>query len=156
MSRCSPGVICGWPRLQSVSKDHGRGGDNLVSTRTGRPVPAGSPPLRGGRVPLIRSKLEPPALPREAVSRPHLLDELRTGRNGALTLVCAPAGYGKTTLLAQWIEADAGQARFAWVTMDQGDADPVKFWTYLVLALSAADGSVGRRSLPRSAGIRNG
>jgi LuxR family transcriptional regulator, maltose regulon positive regulatory protein len=103
---------------------------------------------RGGRVPLMRSKLQPPALPAGTVPRPHLLDELRAGRSGALTLVCAPAGYGKTTLLSQWIEADADTARFAWVTLDEGDADPMRFWTYLVSALSAVTVSAGRRSLP--------
>jgi LuxR family transcriptional regulator, maltose regulon positive regulatory protein len=65
-----------------------------------------------------------------------------------LTLVCAPAGYGKTTLLSQWAEADAGTTRFAWVTLDEGDADPVRFWTYLVSALSAVAATAGRRSLP--------
>jgi LuxR family maltose regulon positive regulatory protein len=61
----------------------------------------------------MRSKLQPPVLPPETVPRPHLLDELRSGRNTVLTLVCAPAGYGKTTLLSQWAEADAGTTRFA-------------------------------------------
>jgi LuxR family maltose regulon positive regulatory protein len=65
-----------------------------------------------------------------------------------LTLVCAPAGYGKTTLLSQWAEADAGTTRFAWVTLDEGDADPVRFWTYLVSALSAVAAAAGWRSLP--------
>jgi LuxR family transcriptional regulator, maltose regulon positive regulatory protein len=120
----------------------------LVSTRTGRSVPAGSPDLHGGRFPLMRSKLQPPALPRESVPRPHLLDELWAGRSSALTLVCAPAGYGKTTLLSQWIEADADSTRFAWVTLDEGDADPIRFWTYVVSALSTVTVSAGRRSLP--------
>jgi len=63
-------------------------------------------------------------------------------------LVCAPPGYGKTTLLSQWAEADAGTTRFAWVTLDEGDADPVRFWTYLVSALSTVAAAAGRRSLP--------
>ena len=120
----------------------------MVSTRTGRSAPAGSPSSRGGRIPLVRSKLQPSALPRETVLRPRLLDELRLGRTSALTLVCAPPGYGKTTLLSQWAEADAVTTRFAWVTLDEGDADPVRFWTYLVSALSAVGASAGRRSLP--------
>lgn len=120
----------------------------MVSTRTGRSVPAGSLSLNGGRVPLMRSKLQPPAPPRESVPRPHLLDELRSGRSSALTLVCAPPGHGKTTLLSQWAGTDAGPTRFAWVTVDEGDADPVRFWTYLVSALSTVAASAGRRSLP--------
>jgi len=96
----------------------------------------------------MRSKLQPPTLPRESVPRPRLLDELRWGKSSALTLVCAPPGYGKTTLLSQWAEADAGTTRFAWVTLDEGDADPVRFWTYLVSALATMTASAGRRSLP--------
>jgi LuxR family maltose regulon positive regulatory protein len=61
--------------------------------------------------------------------------------------VCAPAGYGKTTLLSQWI-ADAATVDAAWVTLDAGDADPVRFWTYLVSALSEIAPLAGRRSLP--------
>jgi LuxR family transcriptional regulator, maltose regulon positive regulatory protein len=63
-------------------------------------------------------------------------------------LVCAPAGYGKTTLLSQWIAADADTAEFAWLTLDAGDADPARFWTYVVSALSVVVPSAGRRSLP--------
>jgi len=96
----------------------------------------------------MRSKLQPPALPRESVPRPRLLDVLGSGRSSALTLVCAPPGYGKTTLLSQWAEAAAGTTRFAWVTLDDGDADPVRFWTYLVSALSTVAASAGQRSLP--------
>ena len=96
----------------------------------------------------MRSKLLPPAQPRESVLRPHLVGELSSGRSSALTLVCAPPGYGKTTLLSQWAEAAAGTTRFAWVTLDEGDADPVRFWTYLVSALATVAASAGRRSLP--------
>lgn len=99
-------------------------------------------------MPLIQSKLQPPALPRGVVDRPWLLNELRKGRGQALTLVCAPAGYGKTTLLSQWAASDSGRARFGWVTLDTGDADATRFWTYLVSALSAIAPSVGHRSLP--------
>jgi len=58
-------------------------------------------------------------------------------------LVCAPAGYGKTTMLSQWI-AEAVTADSAWVTLDAGDADPARFWTYLLSALSEiAAGNLG-------------
>lgn len=100
-----------------------------------------------GRVPLVRSKLHPPALPLDLVPRRRLLDELRSGQGRALTLLCAPVGYGKTTLLSQWADADAGVADFAWVTLDQGDSDPVRFWTYVIAALSEAAPAAGRRSL---------
>lgn len=101
-----------------------------------------------GSAPLIRSKFQPPALPRDLVSRTHLLGELTSGRSRALTLVCAPAGYGKTTLLSQWVEVGTNTAGFAWVTLDIGDGDPTRFWTYLISALSEIAPSAGRRSLP--------
>jgi LuxR family transcriptional regulator, maltose regulon positive regulatory protein len=122
-------------------------GAALVSTGTGRALKRSRSGL-SGRVPLIRSKLQPPALPRGLVSRGRLLEELRKGRSQALTLVCAPAGYGKTTLLSEWIDTDADSAGFAWVALDAGDADPTRFWTYLVSALSTITPSAGRRSLP--------
>lgn len=80
--------------------------------------------------------------------RPDLAGELRSGRRQALTLVCAPAGYGKTTLISQWLAADADAPGFAWVALDAGDADPVRFWTYLASALSGIVPSAGRLSLP--------
>lgn len=120
----------------------------MVDTHVKRPPLARSRSGARGRAPLIRSKLQPPALPQGSVPRPRLLDELRAGRSQALTLVCAPAGYGKTTLLSQWMDADAAVSGFAWVTLDSGDADPTRFWTYAISALSKVDPSAGRRSLP--------
>lgn len=79
--------------------------------------------------------------------RPRLLGELRSGQARALTLVCAPGGYGKTTLLTQWAGADAGVADFAWVTLDREDSDPVRFWAYVIAALSESSPAAGRRSL---------
>src|SRR5438067_9738837 len=52
-----------------------------------------------------------------------------------LLLVGAPVGYGKTTLLAEWREREAGERAFAWVSLDQGDADAARFWTYVVEAV---------------------
>ena len=96
---------------------------------------------------LVRSKLRPPALPDGAVLRPHLLDRLRSGQGQVLTLVCAPAGYGKTTLLTQWMDAGADASGFAWVTLDSGDADPTRFWRFLISALSQVAPCAGRGSL---------
>jgi ATP/maltotriose-dependent transcriptional regulator MalT len=100
------------------------------------------------RAPLVRSKLQPPALPPDLVPRSRLLAELRSGQARTLTLVCAPIGYGKTTLLSTWAATDAGAADFAWVTLDQGDSDPSRFWTYVIAALAGAAPAAGRRSLP--------
>lgn len=87
---------------------------------------------------VVRAKLAPPRLARGAVSRPHLLDSLREGRGQGLTLLSAPAGFGKTTVLAEWVQADPA-TRFAWVTLDAGDCEPARFWTHVVAALAGVD-----------------
>ncbi|HNT76686.1 MAG TPA: LuxR C-terminal-related transcriptional regulator [Anaerolineae bacterium] len=94
--------------------------------------------------PLLATKLYIPAPHAAIVSRPHLLarlDEgLRLGRR--LTLVAAPAGYGKTTLLSEWANRCAadvtGRRAVAWLTLDEADGDPARFWAYVVAALRTA------------------
>ncbi|MET0788931.1 MAG: LuxR C-terminal-related transcriptional regulator [Cellulomonas sp.] len=68
------------------------------------------------------------------MSRPALVEALREGRGRALTLVSAPAGFGKTTLLAEWLQTGPPE-RFAWVTLDAGDCEPERFWAHVVAAL---------------------
>jgi LuxR family maltose regulon positive regulatory protein len=96
--------------------------------------------------PLIQSKLEPP-VPRERVSRRELL-ELCAGPPRKLTLIRAPAGWGKSTLLADWHALENETRPFAWVALDADDNDPVRFWTYLIHALRSLDPSAGELSLP--------
>ena len=96
----------------------------------------------------IATKLMPPRLRDGLVTRDVLLDHLRSGRQSTLTLVCAPAGYGKTTLLTQWVAADRGHTRFAWVSLDQGDSDPVRLWSHLIAALRSIHERAGESSLP--------
>ena len=77
-----------------------------------------------------------PAGPAAARSRPRLLARLNDGLRGPLTVIAAPAGFGKTTLLAAWRAAPAGAAvPLAWVSLDAGDNDPVRFWRYILAAL---------------------
>jgi LuxR family maltose regulon positive regulatory protein len=64
--------------------------------------------------------------------RPRLIDLLNAGLHGKLTLVCAPAGFGKTTLVTEWIAT--GERRVAWLSLDEGDSDPVRFLAYIVAA----------------------
>src|SRR6185312_4838644 len=85
----------------------------------------------GPRTPLLRSKLAPPRPRAGIATRLLLLDRLREGRGRKLTLVCAPAGYGKTTVLAQWCEAESERTPFVWMSADEGDGDPVRFWSNL-------------------------
>ena len=95
---------------------------------------------------LIRAKLAPHRLPRGWLSRPQLLDELRLGRDRVLTLVSAPAGFGKTTLLTEWAGTDAATP-FAWVTLDPGDEEPVRLWAHVVAAIAQHESTVGVRFL---------
>ncbi len=82
--------------------------------------------------PLLDAKIHVPGRRRGLVARPRLVERLRRGT--ALTLVSAPAGFGKTTLLADWL---AGGRPAAWLSLDERDNDPTVFWTYVVAALGA-------------------
>jgi LuxR family maltose regulon positive regulatory protein len=98
-------------------------------------------------VPLLRSKLTPARARKGIAPRRRLLDRLREGRGSRLTLLCAPAGYGKTTLLAQWFEADRERTPFAWVSADEGDSDPVRLWSHLIVGLQGVHPRAGTESL---------
>jgi LuxR family maltose regulon positive regulatory protein len=94
-----------------------------------------------------RSKLTPPQPRHGIAARGWLLDRLREGRGRRLTLVCAPAGYGKTTVLAQWCEADRERTPFVWMSADEGDGDPVRFWSHLIAGLQAVHPRAGMASV---------
>jgi LuxR family transcriptional regulator, maltose regulon positive regulatory protein len=96
---------------------------------------------------LLRSKLTPPQARKGVASRGQLLDRLREGRGRKLTLVCAPAGYGKTTVLAQWCEADRDRTPFVWMSADESDSDPVRLWSHLIAGLQAVHPRAGAESL---------
>ena len=108
----------------------------------GDPVRSPVPGLGG----LVRAKLAPPRPPHGSVCRPQLLEVLRTGRGRSLTLVSAPAGFGKTTLLAEWVSAGP-PGTFAWVSLDAGDGEPARFWSHVISALATVEPRVGTGSL---------
>ena len=85
---------------------------------------------------------------RRRVARAALVDRLVDPEVRRLTLVDAPAGWGKTTLLAEWAADRRERRRFAWFTIDRGDNDPVRFWAYAIEALRGVAPSVGASSLP--------
>ncbi len=88
---------------------------------------------------IAASKLRPPPARPGAVGRPSLIERLRRDDSGPIVSVVAPAGYGKTTLLAQWAE-DNGQA-FAWLSADEKDNDPKILLTYMTrVAIHRGDG----------------
>jgi LuxR family maltose regulon positive regulatory protein len=95
---------------------------------------------------LVWSKLAPPAPPAGVLPRASLQSLLEVGLGAKLCLVDAPAGSGKTTLLAQW-RATAGGGRVAWVSLDEGDDDPTRFWVYVVEALRTVEPGVGASAL---------
>ncbi|MFG2107069.1 LuxR C-terminal-related transcriptional regulator [Micromonospora chersina] len=98
--------------------------------------------------PLLASRLSPAALPEPVLVRPRLLDRLDRGVAGPVTLVLAPAGWGKTTLLAGWARAVRGEPPPAWVTVEAGDTGE-RLWAYLAAALrAAADGVPGEGPQP--------
>jgi LuxR family maltose regulon positive regulatory protein len=101
-----------------------------------------------GREPsvLLATKLNVPALSDRLIGRAPLVQGLSAGNVRKLTLLSAPAGWGKTTLLAQWAESEKEHVRFAWLSLDRTDNDPVRFWTYVVAALHEAQPAVAIRA----------
>ena len=97
--------------------------------------------------PLVATKLRAPLVHGALIERPWLIDRLREGRERELTLVCAPAGYGKSMLLAQWEAADRDRTPFVWLSLDDHDNDPVRLWTHLVAGLHGVHARVGERTL---------
>ena len=87
---------------------------------------------------LLLTKLHPPMVPSQIVARERLFARLREGRGRRLSLVACPAGFGKSTLLAAWREADSGERPMAWVTLDEGDSDVVVLWSHVLEALGQA------------------
>ena len=96
--------------------------------------------------PLLATKLYLPR-PREGlVPRPRLSERLDRGSAARLLLVSAPAGFGKTSLLAEWLASRPG-GKAAWVSLDEADNDPVSFWTYVISALRTVAPDVGANEL---------
>ena len=91
--------------------------------------------------PILATKLYIPSLQPKVVLRPRLIDRLNEGLHRKLTLISAPAGFGKTTLLSEWV---AGcEKPTAWLSLDEGDNDPTRFLAYLVAALQTLAPSIG-------------
>ena len=92
-------------------------------------------------IPILATKLYIPRLRPNVVSRPRLLERLNEGLHRKLSLISAPAGFGKTTLVSEWL---AGCERAAaWLSLDEGENDPIRFLTYLVAALQTIAANIG-------------
>lgn len=88
---------------------------------------------------VLQTKLNRPSVTRDLVVRPRLLNQLNAGLDGAITLIVAPAGFGKTTLVSSWLEGCNGDHRFplpsTWLSLDEGDGDRDIFLQYFIAAL---------------------
>ncbi len=103
---------------------------------------------------LLRTKLFIPPIPPELVSRPRLTERFEAGLHRKLTLVSAPAGFGKSTVLSEWAHQTAegncrSPVRIAWVSLDKDDNDPERFWTYLIASLGTVQEGLGATILPK-------
>ncbi|HEU5384093.1 MAG TPA: LuxR C-terminal-related transcriptional regulator [Ktedonobacteraceae bacterium] len=99
--------------------------------------------------PLLETRLRPPRLPTQLVERAHLLALLDDGRQRKLTLLHAPAGFGKTTLVSRWLARRQARAPtfMAWLSLEDGDNDPLRFWLVLIAAYQLSDKRIGQTAL---------
>jgi LuxR family maltose regulon positive regulatory protein len=120
------------PRVeQGILALHGAEGEQLADN-------APEPNLRATKRYLPRTRPD-------LVTRLRLHQRMDTGLNGALTLVCAPAGFGKSTLVAEWLRRTGRRA--AWLSLDAADSDPAVFLRYLAAALQRLDAGAGTAML---------
>ena len=110
------------------------------------PAAAGPGPAAAKRNVLLATKLHVPGPRAGFVPRPRLAQRLDEGADRGLVLVCAPAGSGKTVLLADW--ARRGSRPAAWLSLDDADNDPARFWRHAVAALARARPGLGERVGP--------
>jgi LuxR family maltose regulon positive regulatory protein len=96
---------------------------------------------------LLAGKLTAPLLQPGIVTRDRLLEMLDENGTRRLCLVVAPAGWGKTTLLTEWARQAGDRHSVAWITLDESDDEPHRFWTYVVTALRTAAPDVGGGAL---------
>ena len=96
-------------------------------------------------IPLLLTKFHVPSVRSDLVQRDRLLKRLDRDMEGKLILISAPAGSGKTTILSEWLR----QTKFSssWLSLDEGDNDPIRFWTYFVAALQQSHPNIGETTL---------
>ncbi|HEV8190154.1 MAG TPA: hypothetical protein VGP82_01515, partial [Ktedonobacterales bacterium] len=104
---------------------------------------------KDGRLPaahlLLATKFHVPRIAARLVSRPHVYQRLQRGIERPLTLVTAPAGFGKTASLGNWVQQS--ELAVAWVSLDGSDNDPLQFWTYVFTALNRAYAGIAETAL---------
>ncbi|MGZ3645284.1 MAG: LuxR C-terminal-related transcriptional regulator [Ktedonobacteraceae bacterium] len=95
--------------------------------------------------PLLATKIQRPRLRPATIHRAQLIEQLQQGMEGACTLLSAPAGFGKTTLLLAWLAAS--DTPVAWLSLEPEDNEPVRFFSYVIAALQTLDPSFGTSAL---------
>jgi ATP/maltotriose-dependent transcriptional regulator MalT len=96
---------------------------------------------------MLAGKVAAPLVQPGTVTRARLLQQLDEDGARRLSVVVAPAGWGKTTLLAEWARMARNRDRVAWLTLEEADDEPNRFWTYLVTALRAVAPDLGEGAL---------
>lgn len=104
--------------------------------------------------PVLKARISVPPLREQVVARPRLVTRIDEALKRPFTLITAPAGFGKTTLLTHWIASGAPNKRVAWLSLDDADADPVHFVHYLVAALREVEPALARTSEAMIGGVR--
>ena len=117
-----------------------------MAMRSGQPSTDAPEALSAALPPLIEAKLAAPDVRRGMVDRPRLWAG-PAGGDAPLTLVAAPAGYGKTTAVRAWCATQ--DAALAWVTLDADDNDPARLWRYVATAVDRVRPGLGRGALQR-------
>ncbi|MDQ2717155.1 MAG: LuxR family transcriptional regulator, partial [Chloroflexota bacterium] len=133
-------------RLEEVAGMLSRVGSGTQTTRE-RQETGGPSSLRPA---LLLSKLLPPRLPSSLVERPRLLERLDATLERKLTLLVAPAGYGKTTVVNQWVhecQARGWSRPVAWVSLDRDDNDLFRFWRSIITACQEFQPRLGQAAL---------
>lgn len=92
---------------------------------------------------LVETKVRPPPIREGTIHRPELVERLSRGSRRKLTLLSAPTGFGKTTLLAQWLASEDENRPFAWVNLDAADQDPIRLCAHVVKAIDRIEPGFG-------------
>lgn len=137
-----------WKTALGHPVDSDREPETLAPTRRTSQPRLSNSDQRGKRAVLLATKLHVPAVSGELVQRVGLLEMLSAGCGSKkLTLLSAPVGWGKTTLLTQWAWAAQQDQRLGWLSLDASDNDPVWFWSYVIAALQKVEPGVGTRAV---------
>lgn len=144
------GAMLTWAHLEALAQALGAGYEPARSSHAPSALAAPDGSGTVSAAPLLAPKLQAPRLHSSLIRRERLLARLDAGRRQKLTLLSAAAGAGKTTLVCQWLHhlaALPNPPRIAWLALDEGDNDPLRFWRYVITACRAFGPEVGAQSL---------